>query len=169
MQQHPHTLTTVPDAALPLEWLSFRLGSEEYGVDILRVQEIRSYETPTHLANTPAFIKGVLNLRGVIVPVLDLRLRFGYFDPAYDGNTVTVILNFRGKVVGMVVDAVSDVVNLQPSQLQGVPRVGGAVDAEHLAGIATIDSEAGRRMLILLNIERLLANADLGLVSQTLQ
>jgi purine-binding chemotaxis protein CheW len=93
--------------------LSFRLGSEEYGIDILRVQEIRSFETCTHLANTPGFIKGVVNLRGVIVPIIDLRLKFGLAEAAFNDSTVTIVLTVAGRVVGVVVDSVSDVLQLR--------------------------------------------------------
>src|SRR6218665_3516531 len=97
---------------LPSELLSFRLGAEEYGIDILRVQEIRSYEQPTRIANSPSFIKGVVNLRGVIVPIIALRLKLGCEQAEYNAFTVVVVLNVRGRVVGAVVDSVSDVLEL---------------------------------------------------------
>src|SRR3982750_247340 len=92
------------------EFLTFRLGAEEYGIDILRVQEIRSYEAPTRIANAPAFVKGVVNLRGVIVPIVDMRIKFNLTPVNYDSFTVVIVLNIAGRVVGMVVDAVSDVI-----------------------------------------------------------
>ena len=94
------------------EFLTFRLGQEEYGIDILRVQEIRSYEQPTRIANAPAFIKGVVNLRGVIVPIVDLRMKLGCDCAEYNAFTVVIVLNVKGRVVGAVVDSVSDVLEL---------------------------------------------------------
>ena len=104
------------------EFLAFKLGAEEYGIDILRVQEIRSYEEPTHIANAPAFVKGVVNLRGVIVPIVDMRLKFNLDTVNYDSFTVVIVLNIGSRVVGMVVDAVSDVITLTPEQLRPVPE-----------------------------------------------
>ena len=147
------------------EFLAFKLGSEEYGIDILRVQEIRSYEEPTRIANAPAFIKGVVNLRGVIVPIVDMRLKFNLASAAYDNFTVVIVLNIGARVVGMVVDAVSDVITLTPEQLRPVPEFSSAVDSEHLLAIGAIDE----RMLILIDIEKLMTGAEMGLVEQTLQ
>ena len=104
--------------------LTFRLGSEEYGIDILRVQEIRGYEAPTRVAHSPAFVKGVVNLRGVIVPIVDLRLRFGMHDATYDALTVVIVLNVAHRVVGIVVDSVSDVVELGAEHVRNAPAVG---------------------------------------------
>src|SRR5262245_53933128 len=103
------------------EFLTFRLGAEEYGIDILRVQEIRSYEAPTRIANAPAFIKGVVNLRGVIVPIVDLRLKLGCESAEYNHFTVVIVLNVRGRVVGAVVDSVSDVLELNGEQIRPAP------------------------------------------------
>lgn len=147
------------------EFLSFKLASEEYGIDILRVQEIRSYEAPTRIANAPAFVKGVINLRGVIVPIIDLRLKFNLGEAHYDGFTVVIVLNIGRQVVGIVVDGVSDVITLTPEQLRPVPQISSAIDSEHLLAIGSV----GDRMLILLDIEKLMTSADMGLVSQTLQ
>ena len=151
------------------ELLTFRLGGEEYGMDILKVQEIRGYENPTRIANAPAFIKGVLNLRGVIVPIIDLRLHFCLDQAAYDAFTVTVILNVGGRVVGAVVDSVSDVVELAAEQIKPAPEFNGAVDASYITGIGTVDQGERKRMLILVDIEALMSNADMGLVEQALQ
>jgi purine-binding chemotaxis protein CheW len=150
------------------ECLTFRLGVEEYGVDILKVQEIRGYENPTRIANAPAFIKGVLNLRGVIVPIIDLRLKFCLEQVAYDALTVTVILNVAGRVVGAVVDSVSDVIELKGEQIKPAPEFNGAVDASYITGIGTIDQGALQRMLILVDIEEIMSSAGMGLVAQTL-
>ncbi|MES2187151.1 MAG: chemotaxis protein CheW [Pseudomonadota bacterium] len=147
----------------PLECLTFRLGTEEYGIDILGVQEIRGYERPTRIAGAPAFVKGVVNLRGVIVPVIDLRLRFGTADAAHDSVTATVIVNLADRMFGVVVDAVSDVVILGSEQIKPVPALGGAVDVEFITGLGTLGLGDQQRMLILLDIERLMAGAAMGL------
>ena len=147
------------------EFLASKLGKEEYGIDILRVQEIRSYEEPTRLATAPAFIKGVLNLRGVIVPVFDMRLKFNLDQARYDSFTVVIVLNIGHRVVGMVVDAVSDVITLTSEQLRPVPEFGSAIASDHLLAIGAID----QRMLILVDIEKLMTGAEMGLVEQTLQ
>jgi len=159
-----------PGPATPArECLTFRLGTEEYGVDILKVQEIRGYENPTRIANAPAFIKGVLNLRGVIVPIVDLRLRFRLEQAAYGALTVTIILNVAGRVVGAVVDSVSDVVELEGAQIKPAPEFNAAVDARYITGIGTIDQGALHRMLILVDIEEIMSSAGMGLTAQTLQ
>jgi len=159
-----------PAASTPArECLTFRLGAEEYGVDILKVQEIRGYESPTRIANAPAFIKGVLNLRGLIVPIVDLRLRFCLEQAAYDALTVTVILNVAGRVVGAVVDSVSDVVELKGEQIKPAPQFNAAVNADFITGIGVLEQGAERRMLILVDIERLMSGAETSLVEQTLQ
>ena len=149
--------------ANPREVLSFRLGSEEYGIDILRVQEIRSFETCTHLANTPGFIKGVVNLRGVIVPIIDLRLKFGLAQADFNDSTVTIVLHVVQRVVGVVVDSVSDVLQLTAQQIQPPPAFNGNVQADHITGVATVQNGDARRMLILLDIERLMTGFDMGL------
>jgi len=147
------------------EFLAFKLGSEEYGIDILRVQEIRSYEEPTRMANAPAFIKGVINLRGVIVPIVDMRIKFGLSELKYDNFTVVIVLNIGSQVVGMVVDGVSDVITLTPEQLRPVPEITSAIGSDHLLAIGSLEN----RMLILLDIEKLMSSADMGLISQTVQ
>ena len=147
------------------EFLTFCLGAEEYGLDILRVQEIRSYEAPTRLANAPAFVKGVVNLRGVIIPIVDLRMALGCADVVYDDFTVIIILNVQGRVVGAVVDSVSDVIELRGDEIRPAPPMGDSMDTSYLTGIGTIaDAGAGERLLILVDIESLLRNSALGLV-----
>lgn len=133
------------------EFLAFTLGQEEYGIDLRNVQELRGYETVTQLANTPDYLKGVLNLRGTIVPIVDMRIRFNVGEPVYDQFTVVVVLNVRGRIVGIVVDGVSDVVALEPDQVSPAPQMG-AVTTDHLLGLGVLDD----RMLILLDIDRLL-------------
>jgi purine-binding chemotaxis protein CheW len=147
------------------EFLAFKLGAEEYGIDILRVQEIRSYEEPTRIANSPPFIKGVVNLRGVIVPIVDMRLKFNLQSAAYDNFTVVIVLNIGSRVVGIVVDAVSDVITLKPEQMRQVPEFSSTIATDHLLAIGSID----QRMLILVDIEKLLAAPDMGLVDGPLQ
>ena len=147
-------------AAAGGEYLTFRLGQEEYGIDILRVQEIRSYEPPTRIANAPPFVKGVVNLRGVIVPIVDLRLKLGCDSVEYNSFTVVVVLNVRGRVVGAVVDSVSDVLQLSGDAIKPAPEMHTAVDTRFITGIGSI----GERMLILMDIEALMSSADMGLI-----
>jgi len=142
------------------EFLTFRLGEEEYGIDILRVQEIRSYEPPTRIANAPAFIKGVVNLRGVIVPIVDLRLKLGCASAEYNSFTVVIVLNVRGRVVGAVVDSVSDVLELGAGTIKPAPEMHTAVDTSFITGIGNVAD----RMLILMDIEALMSSADMGLI-----
>jgi purine-binding chemotaxis protein CheW len=148
------------------EVLTFRLGDEEYGIDILRVQEIRSYEQPTRIANAPSFIKGVVNLRGVIVPVVDLRMKLGCPSAEYNAFTVVIVLNVRGRVVGAVVDSVSDVLELPPAAIKPAPEMASSVDACHITGIGSLKTDDRERMLILMDIESLMAGADMGLINE---
>ena len=146
------------------EFLTFRLGSESYGIEILKVQEIRGYETPTAIANAPAFIKGVINLRGVIVPILDLRVKFQLEHASYDEFTVVIILNIAERVVGVVVDSVSDVLTLANDSICPPPEFASSTfDTQHITGLATVDD----LMLILLDIEKLMTSADMALVDST--
>lgn len=149
---------------MPREFLTFRLGGEEYGIDILRVQEIRSYEAPTRIANAPAFIKGVLNLRGVIVPVADLRLKFGCDSAAQDASTVIIVLNVRGRVIGVVVDSVSDVVALSADSIKPAPEMGSSVDAACIMGIGCARAGDQDRTLILTDIDALMSRPDMALL-----
>ena len=145
------------------EFLTFRLGGEEYGIDILKVNEIRGWEVPTAIANTPAFIKGVINLRGIIVPIVDLRIKLQFGEATYDDFTVVVIVSVARRVVGIVVDAVSDVITLMPQQIRPAPEFGGALDTRFITGLGTVD----KRMLILTDIERLLTSEDMQLVDSS--
>ncbi|WP_312369369.1 chemotaxis protein CheW [Stenotrophomonas sp.] len=140
------------------EYLSFTLGNEHYGVDILKVQEIRGYDSVTRVPDAPDYIKGVINLRGTIVPVIDLRLKLRLDEARYDAFTVMIVLNVEDRVVGIVVDSVSDVIPLAAEQIRPTPEFGAAVDTRFISGIGTQDD----RMLILLDIETLLDTADLG-------
>jgi purine-binding chemotaxis protein CheW len=147
------------------EFLAFKLGTEEYGIDILRVQEIRSYEEPTRIANAPAFIKGVVNLRGVIVPIIDMRLKFNLEQVNYDDFTVVIVLNIGSRVVGIVVDAVSDVITLTPSQLRPVPQFNSTIASDHILAIGAVED----RMLILIDIEKLMTSQEMGLINDSLE
>ena len=142
------------------EYLSFTLGEEEYGVEILKVQEIRSYEQVTKIANAPEFIKGVVNLRGIIVPIVDMRIKFNLGEVDYTEFTVVIILNVAGRVVGMVVDGVSDVVSLGPEQIRPAPDFSSSFDTEYITGLGTLDE----RMLILVDIEKLMGGSDIALM-----
>ncbi|WEF33777.1 chemotaxis protein CheW [Pseudoduganella chitinolytica] len=144
------------------EFLAFKLGAEEYGIDILKVQEIRGYEAVTRIANAPEFIKGVINLRGIIIPVVDMRIKFRLGEPVYDQFTVVIILNINGRVVGMVVDSVSDVTTLEPDQIKPSPEMGTAFSSEYMIGLGTIDE----RMLILVDINKLMSSPEMGLIEQ---
>ena len=145
------------DEAVGREFLTFTLGDEEYGVDILKVQEIRGYDTVTRIPDAPACIKGVINLRGTIVPVVDLRLKLGIGKAEYDELTVMIVLNIGERVVGMVVDSVSDVIRLGGGQLRPAPEMGGGLSADYLVGIGTIED----RMLILVDIDRLMSGDEI--------
>ncbi len=141
------------------EFLAFKLGSEEYGIDILKVQEIRGYEKPTRMANVPEFIKGVVNLRGIIVPIIDMRIKFNMTTVEYNEFTVVIILNVSGRVLGMVVDGVSDVTTLTPDQIRNAPDFAENIDTSYVIGLGTLDE----RMLILMDIERLMSGSEMGL------
>ena len=144
------------------EFLAFTLGKEEYGIHILKVQELRGYEEPTRIANAPEFIKGVVNLRGIIVPIVDMRIKFNLGTPTYDQFTVVIILNVAGRVVGMVVDSVSDVITLASEQIKPAPEMGTALNTDYLIGLGTVEE----RMLILVDIDRLMSSAEMGLIEK---
>ena len=152
-------------AAVGGEFLTFRLGAEEYGIDILRVQEIRSYEQPTRIANAPSFIKGVVNLRGVIVPIVDLRLKLDCAAAEYNDFTVVIVLNIKGRVVGAVVDSVSDVLELGRDSIKPAPEMNSVVDTSFITGIGSLKTDGAERMLILMDIEALMSSADMGLIT----
>ena len=149
------------DTRKPREFLTFTLGGEEYAIDILKVQEIRGYESVTRIANTPAFIKGVINLRGLIVPIVDMRIKFNLGEPVYNEFTVTVILNLGKRVIGIVVDSVSDVISLNEEEIRPAPEFG-TFDMQYLLGLAAVHD----RMLILIDIEQLMSSAEMALMEQ---
>lgn len=180
MQLQTRLPTTVPPALLdpalsprplaaaataPRGTLSFRLGAEAYAIDILKVQEIRSYAEPTRMAGAPPFVRGVIDLRGVIVPVIDLRLRFGLPDARTDGSTVVIVLNLAQRVVGIVVDAVNEVIDLRPEQLRAAPGFAGGLDTDFIQGLASLPADTGERLLIVIDIERLIGSPSLGLAA----
>lgn len=142
------------------EYLTFVLGTEEYGLEILKVQEIRGYDAVTQIANTPDFIKGVVNLRGKIVPIVDLRIKFNLGKVEYNEFTVVIILNLSGRVVGIVVDGVSDVMALKEEQLRSVPSLVTSIDTKYIVGLATVEEQ----MLILVDIEKLMSSAEMELI-----
>ena len=144
------------------EYLTFTLGNEEYGIDILKVQEIRGYDTVTHIANAPVFIKGVINLRGVIVPIVDMRIKFRLGEPSYNEFTVVIIMNVLGRIIGMVVDGVSDVVALTPEQIKPAPEMGAALNTDYITGLGTINDQ----MLILVDIEKLMSSEEMQVMDQ---
>ena len=143
----------------PREYLSFTLGDEEYGIDILAVQEIRGYDAVTRVPDAPEYIKGLVNLRGTIAPVVDLRIRFKLGNAEYDHLTVMIVLNIGGRIVGIVVDSVCDVVPLLPEQIAPAPEFGASFDSSYLQGLANVND----RMLILIDIDKLLHSAELAL------
>ena len=146
------------------QYLTLRLGKEEYAIDILRVQEIRSYEEPTRMVNAPSFIKGVVNLRGVIVPIVDLRMKLNLDQVEYNDFTVVIILNVRGTVIGAVVDSVSDVVTLSADMIKPAPQFDTTLDARFITGLANV----GERMLIVMNMEALMSNAEMGMLASAM-
>ena len=150
----------VTAAATGRELLTFTLGSEEYGIDILKVQEIRGYDAVTKIANAPEFIKGVINLRGIIVPIVDMRIKFNLGKVEYDQFTVVIILNVASRVVGIVVDGVSDVITLTSEQLKAAPEFSSTLDTQYITGLGTVDE----RMIIVVDIERLMTSRDMELV-----
>ena len=145
------------------EYLTFTLGAEEYGVNILKVQEIRGYEKPTGIANAPAYIKGVVNLRGTIVPIVDMRIKFNLGEATYDQFTVVIILNVADRVIGMVVDGVSDVISLQAEQLRPPPEFSASFDTRYITGLGTVED----RMLILVDIDKLMSSSDMALMGES--
>ena len=144
------------------EVLTFTLGQEEYGIDILKVQEIRGYDAVTAIANSPEFIKGVINLRGIIVPIVDLRIKFHLGRVEYDQFTVVIILNVVNRVVGIVVDGVSDVIALAADQLKPAPEFSSSLDTQYIQGLGTVDE----RMIIVMDIEKLLSSRDMELFDE---
>ncbi|KVP39992.1 chemotaxis protein CheW [Burkholderia ubonensis] len=158
--EHPLTHHTIE--AEERKFLVFKLGNEEYGIDILKTQEIRGYENVTHIVSMPDYIKGVINLRGDIVPIVDMRIRLNMSHAAYDSQTAVIILNVGRRVVGIVVDRVSDVLALSADQISPAPSFGLSMKTEYLMGLGTVEG----RMLILVDIEKLMAGDELSMVQR---
>ncbi len=150
------------DSGYAQEYLTFTLGPEEYAIDILKVQEIRGYEDPTTIANAPNFLKGVINLRGTIVPIVDMRIKFNVGKADYTPFTVVIILNIASRVVGIVVDSVSDVTMLRSDQIRPAPEFAATVDTKYINGLGTL----GERMLIVVDIEKLMISSEMALVDE---
>jgi len=146
------------------QFLTFRLAGEEYGVGILTVQEIRGWSSVTKVPHTPAWLLGVINLRGVVVPIIDLRIKFDFASAEYNETTVVIILTVATRVVGVVVDAVSDVITLGAAQIKPAPTLGTGANTSHIIGFGTLDD----RMRILMDVEKLMAGADMGLVDKAI-
>ena len=158
MSTSSSTRSTGKASAAAQEFLAFKLGDEEYGMDILKVQEIRSYEAPTKIANAPDFIKGVVTLRGIIVPIVDMRMKFQLERVDYNEFTVVIIINVGAKVWGMVVDGVSDVIHLSPEQIKPLPEFSASVDSDYLLGMGSIDD----RMVLLADVSRLMVGVHIA-------
>jgi purine-binding chemotaxis protein CheW len=152
------------------EFLTFKLGGKEYGIDVLRVQEIRSYEQPTQIADAKPHIKGVLRLRGVIAPIVDLRIKLGC-QALYNDFTVVIVVNTMGRIIGVVVDSVSDVVEINRDRIMPAPEFGNAIDSNFVIGTSWVSVGEGKfsteHTLTLIDIEGLLSSADMGLIAQT--
>jgi purine-binding chemotaxis protein CheW len=142
------------------QYLTLRLGSQEYAIDIQRVQELRFYEEPTRMVNSPAFIKGVINLRGVIVPIADLRIKLQMEQVEYSDFTVVIVLNIHGTVVGAVVDSVADVLTIEADSIKPAPQFDSMMDARFIVGLV----KEGERTLIVMDVDVLMSNAELGMV-----
>ena len=143
------------------QYLTFTLGQEEYGVPILTVQEIKGYVPATPIPHTPAYIKGVMDLRGVIMPVIDLRVKFGMRTEEYDQFTVIIVVKVKNKMMGLVVDAVSDVLSVKNGEVQAAPEFGGQVDTRFIHGLA----KAGEKLVVLLDLDRVLSEEEFTTVS----
>ncbi|MEI7035972.1 chemotaxis protein CheW [Fulvimonas yonginensis] len=162
---HPaNPVAPAADAAAAAQYLTVNLAHEEYAIDILAVREIRGWTPVTRIPQAPPYVLGVLNLRGAIVPVLDLRLRFGLTREAYTATTVTVVVTVAGRLFGVVVDAVSDVLDVQPDQVRPVPDMGTAVDTEYLKGLTAVEE----RMVLLLDVDKLLQPQDAQMLDAAL-
>jgi purine-binding chemotaxis protein CheW len=144
------------------EYLTFVLGTEHYALDIHRVQEIKGYQPPTPIANAPAYIKGVINLRGEIIPIVDLRIKFAVSEAIYNEFTIVIILHIEDHFIGVVVDEVSDVINITNEQVQPAPEFGVAFDHQYLQGLTEINEE----MIIIVNIDKLMTSQDIGIFEQ---
>ena len=150
------------------QYLTFIMGDEEYGVDILRVQEIRGWDSVTPIPNTPDYIKGVINLRGTIVPIVDLRCRFGMPSIDYGATTVVIVLKVISdngeRIMGIVVDAVSDVHNVADEDMQPPPDFGSVVSIDYVRGLATVSE----KMIIMLDVDKMMNSEDLAAIDESM-
>jgi purine-binding chemotaxis protein CheW len=153
---HDHTQVSAADSH---QFLTFALGQEEYGVEILKIQEIKGFSQITPLPNAPAYVKGVLNLRGTIVPIVDLRKKFQLPEVAYTQFTVIVVVQVQGKTLGFIVDAVSDVLTVAADAIQPTPDLHGQIDTACLTGLARTGGDQGEKLVILLDIDKVLMAA----------
>lgn len=140
------------------QYLTFALGGEEYGVEILKVQEIRGYAPITPIPNTPPHIKGVMNLRGAIIPVVDLRRALAMPAAEHGPFTVIIVVTVGTRVMGLIVDAVSDVLDVARADIHSTPDFGSRIDARFIHGMA----RAGDKLVVLLDIERVLAGEEVA-------
>lgn len=140
------------------QFLTFRLDEQEYGLELFKIQEIRGYAPVTPIPNVPAHVRGVMNLRGTVLPVVDLRMKFRLPPIEYNKFTVIVIAVVAGKMVGLLVDAVSDVLNVSPDQLRAAPDFGAAVDTQFINGVF----QTRDHLAVALNLERLLSETELA-------
>ena len=147
------------DSIYSQEYLTFILGEEEYAIDILKVKEIRGYSQVTRIPGTPEFIKGVANIRGLIVPIIDLRIKFNLGIPIYDSFTTVIILDINNRLVGIVTSSVSDVITLSLSQIQSLPDCGFILKSDYLLGLASVDD----RMIILIDADKLMTSRETAL------
>lgn len=160
--QQPDNISALASEPVERQFLVFRLGREEFGLEILKVQEIRSYDAVTRIPNSPNFVKGVFNLRGAIVPIIDLRMKFNLETTEYGPSTVVIMLNFSSRTIGVIVDGVSDVIGLDADSIQPVPEFSTIFSNEYLIGLATV----AQRMIILIDIEKLLTQHEVALPNE---
>lgn len=156
-------LTSTKKSEAENEYLTFLLGAEEYCLQILKVQEIRSYDAVRKITNTPDFIKGVINLRDKIVPIVDLRIKFNLKTIEYNQFTVVIILNLNDRAVGIVVDGVSEVITIKEDQIRDIPSLVTNIDTKYIIGLATVET----RMLILVDIEQLMSKQEMALLDNS--
>ena len=152
------SITGTPRAAEAEQYLTFRLDGLDYGIPIHQVQEIRGWTKVTPLPNSPRYIRGVLNLRGTIVPIIDLRLRFNLQEVPYDAVTVIVVINVGGRLAGIVVDAVSDVINLNPEERRSAPEFEGHANRQFVQGLTQVED----KLLVLIDVDKLVSHDTLA-------
>jgi purine-binding chemotaxis protein CheW len=160
MKSAPISKNNATEKTLTNQFVTFQLGAETYGISILKLNEIIAYQSCTNIPNVPRFIKGVLNLRGIVVPVIDLRERFGMELKDYDQFTVIMILDVSGRIMGLVVDAVSDVLTLNSDDVKPRPHFSTGISTEFILGMGIKD----KKFIILLDVDKLLSDEELNMV-----